>query len=339
MGATLCSRVTDRWNRRHTLPDDFEYSDDLQRLIDRWKITEPELVYFLHRFQALDKNHNGKVEFDEFFSFLKAERSRFQDVMFEFIARAHEEPGQPLELDFTKWMIAVFTFAFATQEEIIEQIFEAYDDTRAGYWSLVNLQNFITSIHADNPIFPVDIINSLIETLKKKRGRMEYDEWQRSILRFPMLVWPIIRTQSDMQQKLIGYQLFKSLDLRSPDMEYRNRHGAEAKRRWQKRKDACLLICCGWPCCRTRQSLKDDVAEREEERHRRELDRKRAWAERKRRAAGKQLEDLIKREEEENQLVKKKEKEHKEQEDLGYISDKSDDEFTEVEQDEYEDIV
>jgi hypothetical protein len=55
------------------------------------------------------------------------------------------------------------------------------------------------------------------------------------------------------------------------------------------------LICCGWPCCRTRQSLKDDVAEREEERHRREMDRKRAWAERKRRAAGKQLEELIKR--------------------------------------------
>jgi hypothetical protein len=37
------------------------------------------------------------------------------------IARTHEEPGQPLELDFTKWMIAVFTFAFATQEEIIER--------------------------------------------------------------------------------------------------------------------------------------------------------------------------------------------------------------------------
>jgi hypothetical protein len=68
-------------------------------------------------------------------------------------------------------------------------------------------------------------------------------------------------------------------------------------------------------------------------------------------------------EEEENLREKKKEKEHKEQEDLGYISDKSDDEyvtpltayihtyvyifhviplcnrFTEVEQDEYEDIV
>jgi hypothetical protein len=36
MGASLCSRFTNRCNRA-TLPDDFEYSDDLQRLIDRWK--------------------------------------------------------------------------------------------------------------------------------------------------------------------------------------------------------------------------------------------------------------------------------------------------------------
>ena len=125
----------------------------------------------------------GVIEFDEFFSFLKEPRSRFQDTMFQFIVREQED-----QLDFTRWMRAVFGFCFMTQTELVErelqtcvvktaanrsffaEVFQSYDSRRAGALSLVttgnllsksahcscfahsqqDVHNFLRSIHGDN---------------------------------------------------------------------------------------------------------------------------------------------------------------------------------------------
>jgi hypothetical protein len=53
------------------LPNNFKYNDnpDLQRVRERWLLTDREVAYFYSKFTALDRNQDGIACFSPVFHF------------------------------------------------------------------------------------------------------------------------------------------------------------------------------------------------------------------------------------------------------------------------------
>jgi len=244
MGSGLCGS-------KHVLPPEITKTAELQRLVDRWKVSDEELAFFYAKFKALDIDNGGTVEFDEFFSFLKEPRSRFQDTMFSLLVQGQDQ------LTFPRWLLTVFSFCFATHEEVVEQIFMWYDSQKQGIITLEDLHNFLVSVHGDNSIFPSEVTTQLTLLCAASQGKFDFDEFGRALQKFPMLLWPIFRLQEKMRAMVIGEDLFKRIDARSGDVQLGTHHHSQSP--WQKR----LAAVERWFCCCCKKAPKVTAEEKQ----------------------------------------------------------------------------
>jgi Ca2+-binding EF-hand superfamily protein len=227
------------------LPAELVLTDILKRLCDHWKLRNSELLYFWNQFCKLDTDNSGTIEQVEFFLFLREPRTRVLNYIMPIIV-----PNDVDQLHFSNWICAVFGFCFLTEREVLEHVFAKYDSSRTGKLLQNDLFKFIKHMHADNPLFPKDVVLKLANLLQENGGYYDFETFVRVAHKYPMFVYPIYRIQQQMRNRVIGIELFRRIDERSGDV-YMNRTIGDRPKHFYTRRTLqnLLLYCCSWPCC------------------------------------------------------------------------------------------
>ena len=103
-------------------------------------------------------------------------------------------------------------------------MFQRYDSTGTGRLLQNDLYKFMKQLHADNPLFPKDIVID-IATALNLRGYFDYDRFFALTRRYPMLFYPVVRIQRAMRHSIIGLPRFRTLDARTLDIYHERRPG------------------------------------------------------------------------------------------------------------------
>lgn len=256
-----------------SVPDKVRDHVDVERCVQRWGLGSEELLFLFQRFHKLDKDNSGSVKYEEFFQFNPDPQWRLHGTIFNMVV-----PQTVNQLKFPAWLIAVLSFCFMTNQEIMEQVFVGYDHSKVGRLNVKDMQNMMVSIHGDNLLFPREIVETVTLVIQSKKGRIDFDDFVRACQRYPMLLWPIQRIQRLLRNYCFKKRkLFKEIDLRSTDVVWRHKIGAAKatgtgfwKRiGWDSKKETILTYCCGWCCCkRPPQGLELDVENISEDRMR-----------------------------------------------------------------------
>lgn len=235
---------------RHTADEiSFEDTPQLRKVINHWKLTIREQIWFYKVFRKTNTSKSGTVEYEEFFAQLQGytrlleDQPRLKNFLFEFIV----ERGKPhVELNFTNWMIVIFSFCFTTNKEILELAYAFYNFEIDGQLNATELEELVVSIHpsvADHslqygtlkdepnrlmkclgciciccatledamPFFPQEILTSLNSEIHDTNV-LDFDAFELACEKYPMILYPILKIREIMRKKYFGNNIYSILE-------------------------------------------------------------------------------------------------------------------------------
>ncbi len=224
----------------------YEMTPHLLQIINQWKLTSSELSTLYRKFCSFDTNHNGTLEFDEFFQFSDYTRIQFLDPMFQLINWKRYE-----HMQFSEWLQAVFSFCLASKAEIRERVYETFDTNKNGCLDLDELHVFFVSMHGDNPIMSKHVVGKLTAKNLADQGRTDFDEFLRAANMYPMLLYPVFRLQEQMRREVMTTSIYHMLNARiDADVFDLSAQRRALRSQWRSLRNCFTLYACGWPCCR-----------------------------------------------------------------------------------------
>jgi len=92
------------------------------------------------------------------------------------------------QLTFGVWLMCLFGFAYLTPMDLGELVFQRFDNTRSGFWRPSDAASFLREIHDTNRLFVDDGAKYLARVMRRKKGKLEFDDFLEACRRFPMLM-------------------------------------------------------------------------------------------------------------------------------------------------------
>jgi len=240
------------------LPSDVTLSTSAQRVVEHWNLSRKEFLHFYKKFYSLDVDRSHTIDPLEFFLFLNEPRTRMMNYVIPLIV----QHGDDKNLSFSEWLVAIFGFCFLTPKEMLEHIFSFYDSSHIGRMNPTDLFKFCKHFHADNPLFPKDVVITIEKDMEKKGGFYDFDAFLFMTSQYPMVCFPVYHLQESMRSEIFGLKLFHRLDRRTFDIyETRTIGDRPPLYWWRKTKLDIKIWCCSWwcfPCCGVNEIEKEE---------------------------------------------------------------------------------
>eukprot|EP01029_Cantina_marsupialis_P030946 TRINITY_DN8651_c0_g1_i1.p1 TRINITY_DN8651_c0_g1~~TRINITY_DN8651_c0_g1_i1.p1 ORF type:complete len:379 (+),score=70.87 TRINITY_DN8651_c0_g1_i1:174-1310(+) len=205
-------------------------------------ISEKQLKSVKAKFDGLDMDGSGEIDYEEFFSFVGESRSPYADALFAFI----DEDGSG-SIDFNEFIQVMSTYCMYGKDEILKFCFETFDKDGSGSIDEAEFVDLCKTINATTPLFPGNFKKALEQFDKNDDGLIDFDEFKEINRRYPMVMFPAFRLQDQMQKCTLGesawQKVMKNQKFIKDTQKYCESHGGAfpPKKIGQKIKD---LLCC-----------------------------------------------------------------------------------------------
>lgn len=179
------------------------------------------------RFDKIDLDGSGAIDFDEFFEAIGEIRSPFTDKLFALI----DLDGSGT-IEFDEYVRVLATYCMFTKDEILRFCFECFDVDRSGTIDEKEFIELCKCINNAAPSFPSNFKRALEEFDVNEDGLIDYSEFLELDRRYPLMLFPAFRLQDVMQRTSLGekawltvmekYQETKRIE------EYKAAHGGRS---------------------------------------------------------------------------------------------------------------
>lgn len=179
------------------------------------------------KFDRIDIDGSGNIDYEEFFEAVGEERSPFTDKLFSLI----DLDGSGT-IEFDEFVRVLATYCMFTKDEVLRFCFECFDVDRSGSIDEKEFVELCKCINNASPAFPNNFRKALEEFDVNEDGLIDYSEFLEIDRRYPLILFPAFRLQDMMQRNTLGentwlkvieqYQESRRIE------EYKNSHGGRA---------------------------------------------------------------------------------------------------------------
>lgn len=208
-------------------------------VILKYQMGQKELKMLQKDFRACDQDNTNSVNYDEFFLFINEKRTKFTDAIFNILKL--EMPGSA---NYEEFVEAVVTYGMYTREELLRFVFDSFDVDDSGSINEAEFRTLCDTINDGKPVFPGSFKKALQKSDRDGDGLLDFEEFQRVNIRFPLLLFPCFRLQDRIQKSTLTEKHWLQLAIRYCKqlklIEYKRKHnGVEPPTSfWKKIKRA-----------------------------------------------------------------------------------------------------
>lgn len=151
------------------------------------------------KFDKIDIDGSGNIDYEEFFEAMGEERSPFSDKLFSLI----DLDGSGT-IEFEEFVRVLATYCMFTKDEILRFCFECFDVDHSGSIDEKEFIELCKCINNAAPSFPNNFRKALEEFDVNEDGLIDYSEFLELDRRYPLVLFPAFRLQDMMQRNTLG---------------------------------------------------------------------------------------------------------------------------------------
>lgn len=151
------------------------------------------------KFDRIDIDGSGNIDYEEFFEAMGEERSPFTDKLFSLI----DLDGSGT-IEFDEFVRVLATYCMFTKDEILRFCFECFDVDHSGSIDEKEFIELCKCINNAAPSFPNNFRKALEEFDVNEDGLIDYSEFLELDRRYPLVLFPAFRLQDMMQRNTLG---------------------------------------------------------------------------------------------------------------------------------------
>jgi len=169
--------------------------------VDReFKIGKITLDRFYERFCWIDIDGSNSIELEEFLRYFELEDMFFTRRIFRII-----DVDNSGALDFVEFVLSLYNYCTFDWEGLVRFTFELFDADGDESLDVEELENLVQLVHGRKIDDRVSAVMERIEQDQhNKGGALGFEDFQHFCRLFPVLVYPLVRIQMSMRQKLLG---------------------------------------------------------------------------------------------------------------------------------------
>lgn len=179
------------------------------------------------RFNFIDIDGSGAIDYDEFFEAVGEDRSPFTDKLFALI----DLDGSGT-IEFDEYVRVMATYCMFTKDEILRFCFECFDVDKSGTIDEKEFVELCKCINNASPAFPANFKKALEEFDVNEDGLIDYGEFLEIDRRYPLVLFPAFRLQDVLQSASLGESTWLTVIERYEESkrieEYKANHGGKA---------------------------------------------------------------------------------------------------------------
>jgi Ca2+-binding EF-hand superfamily protein len=179
------------------------------------------------KFDKIDIDGSGNIDYEEFFEAMGEERSPFTDKLFSLI----DLDGSGT-IEFDEFVRVLATYCMFTKDEILRFCFECFDVDHSGSIDEKEFIELCKCINNAAPSFPNNFRKALEEFDVNEDGLIDYSEFLELDRRYPLVLFPAFRLQDMMQRNTLGERVWLKVIENYQETrrieEYKATHGGRA---------------------------------------------------------------------------------------------------------------
>lgn len=179
------------------------------------------------KFDQIDIDGSGNIDFDEFFEAIGEIRSPFTDKLFALI-----DVDKSGTIEFDEFVRVLATYCMFSKDEILRFCFECFDVDRSGTIDEKEFVELCKCVNNASPSFPNNFKNALEQFDVNEDGLIDYSEFVELDRRYPLVLFPAFRLQDMMQRKTLGERVWLQVIQNYQEVkrieEYKAQHGGRA---------------------------------------------------------------------------------------------------------------
>ena len=205
---------------------EFPEGSPAAEVVDALHLTQADIRRMKKKFQDVDVDGSGEIDYNEFFEMIDETRSAYADALFHLI----DVDGSGT-ISFEEMIQVLSTYCMYSKEDILNFCFDTFDKDGSGTIDEEEFMNLCKAVNNANPMFPGNFMRALSEFDRNDDGLIDHDEFRELNKRYPLVLFPAFRLQDSMQKATLGEErwadvhriMFKKRQVE----EYRQTHSGE----------------------------------------------------------------------------------------------------------------
>lgn len=220
----------------------YDLDQEAQNACNLLGFRHEDIVKIKIRFDDIDIDQTGEIDYNEFLDDIDETRSPFVDAVFRLV----DVNGNGL-LDFSEYVRIFCIYCTYSKEEILKFTFECFDADGSG---AIDEEEFmlLAKTVSNTPMFPANFGKALEEFDTDGDGLIDMDEFRILDRRYPMVLFPAFRLQDNLQKGSLSSARWKTIlqrrELRRVYNEYRKGHDGQLPPLSLKQRIYSKFCCC-----------------------------------------------------------------------------------------------
>ena len=185
--------------------------------------SEQDIIKIKLRFDEIDIDQTGEIDYNEFLDDISETRSPFVDAVFSLV-----DVNGNGNLDFGEYIQVFCLYCTYNKDEILTFVYECFDKDGSGTIDEEEFMLLAKTVSAAAPMFPGNFGRALEEFDTNGDGLIDMDEFRELNRRYPLVLFPAFRLQDNLQRGSLGQKRWKKiLELRQKGKvlrEYKKTH-------------------------------------------------------------------------------------------------------------------
>lgn len=204
----------------------FDENSPAARVVEALMLRQSDLKVLKKRFQEIDIDGSGEIDYDEFFEMIVEPRSPYADSLFTLI----DVDGSG-SIDFEEMMQVLATYCMYSKEDILTFCFDVFDKDGSGAIDEEEFMTLCKAVNNSNPMFPGNFSVAMREFDQNDDGLIDKNEFRDLNKRYPLILFPAFRLQDRMQRSTLGEKrwtrVHRNIHKKRAVEDYRNTHGGD----------------------------------------------------------------------------------------------------------------
>lgn len=198
-GKTRRNRTAGRFARFLPRRKDVPVNEQGRETVEALGLGPRHLRRLKRRFDAIDIDGSGNIDYDELFEELQENRSSITDALFRLI---DEDSSGTIE--FNEFVRLCATYCVYSKEEILKFCFDCFDKDGSGSIDETEYRELCKTVNSPGPLFPGNFAQAVAMFDTNNDGVIDFDEFVDLDRRYPLILFPAFRLQDRMQKITLG---------------------------------------------------------------------------------------------------------------------------------------
>lgn len=180
---------------------DLELDEDLKPVCDLLNMTVMDAMKIYEKFKEIDEDMSGVVDLDEFFEFLREERTDFATQLFTLI-----DENASGEIDFNEFLVGLWNICTFEEDSLLRFAFDLVDKDNSGYIDGDEMEDLIKNVHGTkyNKMLFAHTKKVMKKYDKNGDNQFSFEEFKGTHRELPLLFMPAFTLMYKMKEEFYG---------------------------------------------------------------------------------------------------------------------------------------